>query len=612
MGSRKPQKRKGAENGNGSEPYAGRLNSIFAAISLPPFSFLIIACVMLACYAQTLAFDFTRFDDDLIVTKNIEYYKDLSNIGTSFTRDAYNGKIGYAFYRPIQNLSFFVDARISGTKPIGFKITNLVLHLLTCFCLLFLFNLLHLDHRLSFLAVLIYSVHPLFNHAVIWIPARGDLFIALFGVVSYIGFMKYLETRGIHYLILHTAAFFLAAFSKETALLLPLLLTAHICIFRRPVKSWRRHLPVGFCWIAVVCLYLYFRHQAMVATLTTDAFGIGPFVSNLQVVPEFLAKFILPVNLAVLPVFSLVSTLSGVIFLIILGWHIARTFKGGKQVYLLGTSWFLVFTAVTMLYRHELGKAGYDYLEHRAYLPMIGILMILVTVVQENLKRWNIKTIYTIGMVVTVVFSAVTLVHSKSYESPLAFYSSAIRSNPGCALAYYNRAQFRRSLGDRSGAIKDYDEAIRVKPDLSDAYYNRANAKKEVGDLNGALQDYGLAIQCDGGFTLAYYNRGTVRLSLGDNLDAISDLSQAVVLDPANVNALSNRGAAYYKLDRMDAALADFNRVLELDPKYADAWRNRGSVKFKRRDVAGACADWRIADKAGSMEGAKLFQEFCR
>jgi len=581
-------------------------------ISTPPLSYFILLAAILLCYLPTLSYEFTRFDDDLIILDNIALYQDLSRIGSSFTKDAFNNDVGFAFYRPMQNLSFFIDAQFSGANPIGFKLTNLLLHFLVCLSLCVFFRLLKVEGRASFLAILLYAVHPLFNHAVIWIPSRGDLLIALFGMLSYITFLRYLESQRASYLILHAVTFFIAAFSKETALLLPLLFVLHVLMIQKEFKICRKHLLCALSWTLVVSGYLVCRAQVILAVPKKTEFGIEPFVSNLQTAPEFLAKFVLPIHLSVLPIFTPLAGILGSVVLVLLGWLAVHRFRSGDARVGVGVIWFLIFTAVTMLYRHELGKAAYDYLEHRAYLPMIGILWVLAILMQGGIRKWGFGRVFGSCAVVVILFGVLTLVGSRRYQNPMTFYSSAIASNPKGAMAYYNRAKYRKLIGDRSGAMADYDAAIRVKPDCADAYNNRGNARNDYGDTQGALTDYDEAIRLNGEVSRTYFNRGNVKSTLGDKEGAREDYSKAITLEPNYVKALNNRGAMYYGLGQIDPAYADFDRVIKIDPRFADAWRNRGSVKFRSKDLKGACADWQVGGQLGNREAARLVQQYCR
>ena len=65
-----------------------------------------------------------------------------------------------------------------------------------------------------------------------------------------------------------------------------------------------------------------------------------------------------------------------------------------------------------------------------------------------------------------------------------------VQINPNYALAYDNRGNARRALGDNKGALADYNEAVRISPNFALAYRNRGNVRRELGDNKGAIADY--------------------------------------------------------------------------------------------------------------------------
>jgi len=98
------------------------------------------------------------------------------------------------------------------------------------------------------------------------------------------------------------------------------------------------------------------------------------------------------------------------------------------------------------------------------------------------------------------------------------------------ALAYFNRGNAKRNLGDFEGAIADYDEAIRLDPDGADAYTSRGLAKANLGNLEGAIADFDEAIRLDPEYTIAYFNRGLVKYLNNDTEGALRDWQQAEAL----------------------------------------------------------------------------------
>ena len=126
-----------------SSTAAGALTRKAAPISSPPpaapvprwlrFSPLYIALAILAVYSTVLGFDFIGLDDTSILKLRYFIIGNLSNIKLAFTTDAFLGTNG-SFYRPLQTVSFMLDALIGGPSPFIYHFTNLVLRIVSSLC----------------------------------------------------------------------------------------------------------------------------------------------------------------------------------------------------------------------------------------------------------------------------------------------------------------------------------------------------------------------------------------------------------------------------------------------------------------------------------------------
>ena len=77
---------------------------------------------------------------------------------------------------------------------------------------------------------------------------------------------------------------------------------------------------------------------------------------------------------------------------------------------------------------------------------------------------------------------------------------------------------------------QDYNEAIHLDPQLALAYNNRGNAYKDLGQYQKAIQDYNEAIHFDPQAAIAYENRGVAYTFLGKDTEAQQDIERAVEL----------------------------------------------------------------------------------
>ena len=81
-------------------------------------------------YFRVVNFEFTMLDDAEIIVTHYDKIGSLLNIKDAFTHDAIMSDRGESFYRPMQTISFMLDAQIGGKEPWIYHLTNLLLHIL--------------------------------------------------------------------------------------------------------------------------------------------------------------------------------------------------------------------------------------------------------------------------------------------------------------------------------------------------------------------------------------------------------------------------------------------------------------------------------------------------
>jgi Flp pilus assembly protein TadD len=562
-------------------------------------------------YARSLSFGVTGLDDDRLVET---FANQRFHLGDAFVRDAYMQEKdrGYDLYRPLQSVTFLVDSSVPGTRPVAYHATSLLLHCLLACCLYLLLLQLGYAGGISLAAALVFAAHPAFAQVVAWIPGRGDLLLGLFGVLGFWTLVAYRSGGGPGVLLLHFLSFFGAALAKETALVLPVVFAAYLLLVDgrsafRPKNLW---LPP--IWGAAALAYLLLRANAMRGLPLQSVFGVGPFLANLRVLPETVFAFLLPVRLPELPSFTLTSTLTGALLAVAVGCAIVWQRKQREPMVILGCLWFAATSVPGMMYRHEMGDHAYAYLPHRAYLPMIGLLLVLVEAVPGNWPATRSKAFRWAVAAMVATLGVLGFLHVGAFSGPDAFFDDAIRTNPRSALAFYDRANILRDRGDLRGALRDYDEALRLYPEYIAAWNNRGNVRGRLGDLDGAVSDFTRTIALDPAEAQSYGNRGYWKAILGDTPGALRDYERAIVLRPCNAKALVDCGVLKMRGNDLDGAEANFAKALECDPSAAEAMLDLGSIRARRGDVQGACRSWRGAARLGHPRAAALLQQNCR
>lgn len=565
--------------------------------------------VTILIYGQSANFGFTALDDDFMVAAIAEQGKQIS---LAFTSDATLVKGGSSFYRPLQTLSYMHDAFWSGKSPRAYHVTNLIIYGLACCTLLSLLLALGTPHGQALAGTLLFTVHPLFTQVAAWIPARGDMLLALFGMLSMIALIRYRKTASLTAASAHLAAFALAVLSKETAVLLPPIFLLYLLTYDR--LEGRRTGGIAFLtigWAALIACFLALRSVAVHGLPEKSSFGIPVLLENLPTLPETMANFLWPLNLGPLPSFSGWRTLAGILLIIVIALLSIRKRQSWPNV-LLGSSWFILLSIPGMMYRHELGQFGYNYLHHRTFLPLVGVLIVLLSLVPRSWQSGDGKIARGAAILLITALSIISFQQARVFTSPYAFYDSAIRTNPASAFAFTNRGILKAMQGDFSNAIVDFNTALKIVPDYYLALSNRASAKGDMGDPAGAIQDLTASIRQQPAFPLAYNNRGRWRYLTRDYVGAAADFDEALRLDPDLAPAYGNRGILKAAQGDDAAALRDLEQAIRLNPYIPESWNTLGMLSLKKGELTNACTQWRNAVSLGHKESQQLVRDHCR
>lgn len=542
------------------------LDAFLDTITKTPVFLSLLTVLIVAVYGQSLNFDYTYLDDKVIISDNLYKTQPLFSIKEAFSRDAFFSKDGLPFYRPLQNLSYMIDAVAGGKNQWMFHVTNILLHVLTCFSVFYLFILLKNDRKTSALIAAIYAIHPLFTHAVAWIPSRGDLLVALFGILSYIAFLKYIETKKYYYLIINGTTFALAMFSKETAILLPLIYSFHFLYVSKKRKIEPNLLIVVISWIAVAVAFMMARNEVIIPQIGDESFGINSVIKNLPTLPEIITKFFIPINLSTMPKFTSVGTSIGIVIMIALLAAIlfSKTKKWG--LLLLGVLWFLLFAVPPMAYRHNYADFGYEYFEHRAYLPMIGMFIILLELYRTYKVRIKPKVLLSVGLLIILLFSTITFVNANNYRNIASFFGRAISLDPKNALGNYNWGNYYKEKQKAKLAAYYLERAVKANPEYLEAYQNLADVYNYQGRRPEAIQLLTKSIKVNDHYYAAWKFLGMLYGYDAKYEKALESYRGGLRLRQKDNELYVLMGNAYLGMGKKDSAELMFKKSLELKP----------------------------------------------
>lgn len=526
--------------------------------------FLFLLVLITLVYGRNMTFDYSYFDDDAIIIRNSEYISDGSHLPEALFRDAEFQQQSIELYRPLQNISYILDAQLFGVKAGGFHFTNVLIHLITCLLLFLLLRKLGFTDLLSLFGAAIYSVHPLFSFAISWIPARGDLLLAMFGIMALIFYFRYTERKRAVDLILYFVVFVFAVMAKESAFMIAFITAGYSLFIKKDFKINKTLFIQAAFYLLVAVVYFYMR-RASVSTMSEGAFGLSRFLTNLPVVPETLLKFFIPLNIVVLPFYDTVRTVSGTILIFLFMVLLWRA-KLNMPLTIWASLFFIFLTLPAMFYNPGWSDYIYQYLLHRAYFPMMGILILLLMLIaplEEYLTTRQLRS----GMIIIIVaFTLMSVRMSGHFSGPVSFWKYAVKTNPSSAFSHLYLGNVSLMEGDYATALDSYNRALILKPGLQEGAINRGVVHMQLNHIDMAIKDFSLSLSLDSSDIKALAYRADAWLKQGKYWEALADFDALIRKGEQTKEHYYSRGLCYLMLHKYGKAYDDFSYLAEAYP----------------------------------------------
>jgi len=501
-----------------------------------------------------------------------------------------NSHTGY--YRPLVYLIHRMDYLLWGMNPRGFRLTNIVLHLLTC---LMLFNVLCIfikEPKVAFWATCIFALHPVNTEAVSWISSRNNILAALFALSCLYCFFKYSEDRKYPRLILTFLFFTLSVFSKEFGLVLLPILIFYQLFFERKEGNILNKFAVYLPLIFIVLGYFFLRKAATGNWITPSALsGTADLFQRLYFVPHLLMWNI---RLILFP-FGLHSfivrypddyfngqVLVGIICIgaiILMAWKLREDRPVGFAI----LSFFVsLLPVLNILKTSSVTLVSMRWL----YFPMIFAVFLFAGWIHRFVQS-KFSLSRAILAIITIYMGTYSFMLNKYlWHDESAFYSFEIHQFRN-EYYYGGRAENLFSRGDLVGAENYFKKAIETRPRAARNYINYAALMLESNRATAALETLKRAenlimTKRDRGDW--YNNFGTACFKLENHSLAIGYIRKAIALLPDAPYLWGNLGAGYAKIGDYRSSINSIKRGLEKFPDSIDLKKKLSLVYFRMEE----------------------------
>lgn len=521
----------------------------------------IIGVVTVLAYFNSIGNGFVG-DDNGFVAYNVNI-RDLGNLpefffNSSKTLAGYDPLWGAVLYRPLRTLSYALDYAVFGQWAPGFHITSLILHLASVATVYLLTSALIRIPAVSFMAALIFALHPVHIEAVSWISSRADLIGLIFANLSLLAYIGYKRGRGGSFLVASLLLAFISYLGKETMVFLPglMILYDFISEDKKGPKSVIGSNLLSWALFAAITLgYLVFRFQMTGRMSTVQSWWGGTPYTNFLMMAKATALYI---KLLVFPFDMNLHYVIGP----------ARSiFEGGVII----SAGVILATIALTVFLYGRSRVSF-FLLAWFYLGLVPIANIIPNSFSMMAERYIYMP--SEGPIIAMALGAYTLYQRARQGLPLV---SKVMAFAGVAVM----AAFLVTIISRNGVYKDdftfYTAAVNDSPEsapsykcLGDQYLNRKETAK-------ALQNYRKALQIDPNYAEAMAKEGQIYADEGSFEKAIGQGEKAVALKPEDPVLRFTLGAFYSQAGLMDRAVGQWQKAIELYPYYAEAYNNLGA-----------------------------------
>ncbi|XP_063987197.1 protein O-mannosyl-transferase Tmtc3 [Diachasmimorpha longicaudata] len=607
-----------------------------------------VAIAAFAVYMNSLSCDFV-FDDISAIKDNrdLRPHTPLRNIfyndfwGTPMYKEQ-----SHKSYRPICVLSFRWNYMIHQLDPVGYHLLNVVLHCGVCI-LFFRTCLMFLSDLASFVAALLFAVHPIHTEAVTGVVGRAEILYSLFylgALITYKKACKNQRSTGWCSMMTSMLSVFIAVMCKEQGITttavcvvyeifvvqkvraLDILLAVKIAFGGNKLNpTWSGEGTKRLAALTLVTMSLLFvRLHVMGSRLPVFTRFDNPASAASTPTRQLTYNYLAAVNLRLLflPNDLCCDWTMGTIPLIesildhrnlwtlaahglVFGLFLTAVFTHNRQVSVIIVMSLSLLTLPFLPASNLFFPVGFVIAERVLYAPSMGFCMLVGHGWSILAEKRCPKMSTTFLVFLLVSHSVKTYIRNYDWMDEYAIFMSGLKVNLNNAKLFNNVGHALEGQGRYKEALNYFNEAVVVQGDDIGAHinvgrtYNHLNMFKEAEDaylrakslLPKAKPGESYQARIAPSHLNVFVNLANLIAKNGSRLEEADLLyRQAISMRADYTQAYINRGDVLIKMNRTKEAQEVYERALVYDSSNPDIYYNLGVVYLEQGKASQALA----------------------
>jgi tetratricopeptide (TPR) repeat protein len=525
-------------------------------------------------------------------------------------------------YTPLTLTTFWLEKTLWDDTPTGYHVVNILLHALAAVLLWRILLILRIPG--SWLAALLFVIHPVNVASVAWIAERKNTLSAALFFASILAFLASHKRESAKLYLSSIALFSLAGLSKGAVVTMPIVLCGCILWMNRRITRSDLVRVTPFLLIALVISFLTIRYQSR-------AVDYGALSSNLPfrfaragtVMWLYLRAILFPIALSpMLPQwqpnlrspFVYLPALLAVVMLGLFFWKRkswGRPFLFASGYYL----WMLlpVLGFIWMALQQETPCADWwQYLAAPGIFAGIAGGFAMVSNAASKDTRLRLHALVYVALALLLVQ---TWRRSTIYQSMETYCRAVLAENPHAWTLQNNLGVVLKQRGEFEQAIACNRQALRDNPRFMEAHNNLGNVLSATCNWQEAEAEFFSALQLSpsnsdvlGNLADNYFRQGKIREAL------VAD-AEAIKADRYNPRRYAEFGRKLAANKQFEQAIVCFKNALLLNPSDITIQVNLAQtliVAGHGKDASVVCEQaMQTAKESGDKQVIQTIASFC-